>query len=58
MGIFGDDFMGGLFDLNNDGVTDFGEEAVGFAILDDISTEEEDELFEDDDDELFEDDED
>ena len=50
MGILGDNFMGGLFDLNGDGVTDLGEEAVGLAILDDISTEEEDELYEDEDD--------
>lgn len=31
-----DGLFGGLFDLNNDGVTDVGEAAFGMAMLDEI----------------------
>ena len=31
-----DDLFGGLFDFNGDGHTDFGEEMLGLAIIDDI----------------------
>lgn len=35
-----DDIFGGMFDLNGDGHTDFAEEAVGFAIMEDMMSEE------------------
>lgn len=31
-----DDIFGGMFDFNGDGHTDFAEEAVGFAIMEDM----------------------
>lgn len=37
--MFDDDF-GGMFDLNGDGHTDFAEEAVGFAIMEDMMNDE------------------
>ena len=33
----GDDFFGGLFDINGDGVTDEEERALGFFILNEMS---------------------
>ncbi len=36
-----DDIFGGIFDFNGDGHTDFAEEAVGFAIMDDMMSEDE-----------------
>ncbi len=35
-----DDLFGGMFDFNGDGHTDFAEEAVGFAIMEDMMSEE------------------
>ena len=35
------DIIGGIFDFNGDGHTDFAEEAVGFAIMDDMMSEDE-----------------
>ena len=35
------DIFGGIFDFNGDGHTDFAEEAVGFAIMDDMMSEDE-----------------
>ena len=35
-----DDLFGGMFDLNGDGHTDFDEEAIGFAIMEDMMSEE------------------
>lgn len=37
--MFGDIF-GGMFDFNGDGHTDFAEEAVGFAVMEDMMSEE------------------
>lgn len=34
-----DDIFGGMFDFNGDGNTDFAEEAVGFAIMEDMMSE-------------------
>ena len=34
-----DDIFGGMFDFNGDGHTDFMEEAIGFAILDEMTKE-------------------
>ena len=31
-----DDLFGGMFDFNGDGHTDFAEETVGFAIMEDM----------------------
>ena len=31
-----DNMFGGMFDLNGDGHTDFAEESVGFAIMEDM----------------------
>ena len=36
-----DELFGGMFDFNGDGHTDFLEEATGFAILDEMTKEEE-----------------
>lgn len=36
-----DDLFGSLFDFNGDGTTDISEEAVGYAILEDIMKDEE-----------------
>lgn len=36
-----DDIFGGIFDFYGDGHTDFAEEAVGFAIMDDMMSEDE-----------------
>lgn len=36
-----DDIFVGIFDFNGDGHTDFAEEAVGFAIMDDMMSEDE-----------------
>ena len=36
-----DDIFGGIFDFNGDGHTDFAEEAVCFAIMDDMMSEDE-----------------
>jgi hypothetical protein len=33
------DIIGGIFDFNGDGHTDFAEEAVGFAIMEDMMSE-------------------
>lgn len=38
-----DDIFGGMFDFNGDGNTDFAEEAVGFAIMEDMMSEDESE---------------
>ena len=38
-----DDFFGGMFDFNGDGHTDLTEQATGFAVLDEMSKE--DDLF-------------
>ena len=35
------DIFGGIFDFNGDGHTDFAEEAIGFAIMDDMMSEDE-----------------
>ena len=35
-----DDLFGGLFDFDGDGTTDIGEEAIGFAIMNDAMAEE------------------
>lgn len=35
------DIFGEIFDFNGDGHTDFAEEAVGFAIMDDMMSEDE-----------------
>ena len=35
------DIIGGIIDFNGDGHTDFAEEAVGFAIMDDMMSEDE-----------------
>ena len=35
------DIIGGIFDFNGDGHTDFAEETVGFAIMDDMMSEDE-----------------
>ena len=34
-----DDIFGGMYDFNGDGNTDFAEEAVGFAIMEDMMSE-------------------
>lgn len=44
-----DDLFGGLFDFNGDGDTDFGEEMLGLAIMDDIIEGESEEVDPDDD---------
>ncbi len=44
MGFF-DSFFGGLFDFDGNGTTDLGEELLGFAILEEIDAENEDEDF-------------
>lgn len=36
-----DDFFGGMFDFNGDGHTDLTEQATGFAVLDEMSKEDE-----------------
>ena len=36
-----DDLFGGMFDFNDDGHTDFAEEAVGSAIMEDMMSDEE-----------------
>ena len=36
-----DDFFGGMFDFNGDGHTDFEEDALGFAVMEDMMSEEE-----------------
>ena len=36
-----DDLFGGMFDFNGDGHTDFIEEALGFAIMEDMMSEDE-----------------
>ena len=36
-----DDFFGGIFDLNGDTHTDFAEEAIGFAVMEDMMSEDE-----------------
>lgn len=38
-----DDIFGGIFDFNGDGHTDFAEEVVGFAIMEDMISEEDSE---------------
>lgn len=38
-----DDVFGGLFDFNGDGETDFAEEMLGFAMLDELADGESDE---------------
>ena len=35
-----DIIFGGIFDFNGDGHTDFSEEAIGFAIMDDMMNDE------------------
>lgn len=35
-----DELFGGMFDFNGDGQTDFAEEAVGFAIIEDMMNDE------------------
>lgn len=35
-----DSLFGGIIDFNGDGHTDFAEEAVGFAIMDDMMSDE------------------
>ena len=35
-----DDISGGIFDFNGDGHTDFAEEAIGFAVMEDMMSEE------------------
>ena len=37
-----DDVFGGMFDFNGDGHTNFAEEAVGFAIMEDMMNDEDD----------------
>lgn len=37
-----DDFFRGMFDFNGDGQTDWIEQAAGFAILDELDKEDED----------------
>lgn len=34
-----DDVFGGMFDFNDDGHTDFAEEAVSFAVMEDMMRE-------------------
>lgn len=36
-----DDIFGGMFDFNCDGHTDFAEEAIGFAVMEDMMSEDE-----------------
>ena len=36
-----DDIFGGMFDFNGDGHTDFMEQATGFAVLNEMSQEQE-----------------
>ena len=38
-----DDLFGGMFDFNGDGHTDFAEEATGFAIMEEMMSEEDSE---------------
>ena len=38
-----DDIFGGMFDFNGDGHTDFAEEVLGFAIMEDMMGEDESE---------------
>lgn len=38
-----DDIFGEIFDFNGDGHTDFAEEALGFAIIEDMMDEDESE---------------
>ena len=35
-----DELFGGMFDFNGDGHTDFAEEAMGYAIMEDMMSEE------------------
>ena len=35
-----DDLFGGMFDFNGDGNTDFAEEMIGYAIIDDMMKDE------------------
>ena len=35
-----DDVFGGMFDFNGDGHPDFAEEALGFAVMEDMMSEE------------------
>ena len=35
-----DDIFGGMFDFNGDGHTEFAEEAVGFAVMEEMMSEE------------------
>ena len=36
-----DDLFGGIFDFNGDGHTDFEEDALGFAVMEDMMSEDE-----------------
>ena len=36
-----DDVFGGMFDFNGDGHTDVAEEALGFAVMEDMMSEDE-----------------
>lgn len=38
-----DDFFGGMFDFDGDGNTDFFEQTTGFAVLNELSQEDESE---------------
>jgi len=47
------DFFGGLFDINRDGVTDIGEQALAFMMFEELMEDDEDsEDFDDDDDDF------
>ena len=35
-----DDVFGGMFDFNGDGHTDFAEEAIGFAVMEEMMSDE------------------
>lgn len=35
-----DDVFGGMFDFNGDSHTDFAEEAIGFAVMEDMMSDE------------------
>lgn len=48
-----DDIFGGMFDFNGDGHTDFLEEATGFAIMNELTKEEEPDDFDADFDDDF-----
>ncbi len=43
-----DDFMGGLFDMNHDGVTDSGEMYLAFRVWEEVTGNQEDDALMDD----------